>query len=129
LPHAPWPSATWRKLGMLWKRLGGSCLGSLKNERAETDGVGQSVSVATRKKPLTPCDDERNRRPIGATMMTGIIVSHEQAKEIFKAINGIGELLKRLPSKPEDAPVKHAIMSNLTLIQMNLTGMPRTSSN
>jgi hypothetical protein len=62
-------------------------------------------------------------------MMTGITVSHEQVKEIFKAINGIGELLRRLPSKPEDEPVKHAIMSNLTLIQMNLTGMPRTSSN
>jgi hypothetical protein len=62
-------------------------------------------------------------------MMNGITVSHEQAKEIFKAINGIGELLKRLPAKPEDAPVKHAIMSNLMLIQMSLTGMPRASSN
>jgi len=61
--------------------------------------------------------------------MNGITVSHEQAKEIFKAINGIGELLKRLPTKPEDAPVKHGIMSNLTLIQMILTGIPRTSSN
>ena len=30
--------------------------------------------------------------------MNGITVSPEQAKEIFKAINGIGELLKRLPS-------------------------------
>jgi hypothetical protein len=53
----------------------------------------------------------------------------DSSKEIFKAINGIGELLKRLPSRPEDAPVKYAIMSNLTAIQMNLTGMPRTRSN
>ena len=56
-------------------------------------------------------------------------VSQEQAKEILKATNGIGELLKRLPSKPEDAPVKYAIMSNLSVIQMTLTGMPRASSN
>ena len=62
-------------------------------------------------------------------MMNSMTVSHEQAHEIFKAMNGIGELLKRLPSKPEDAPVKYAIMSNLTVIQMSLTGMPRVSSN
>ncbi len=47
-------------------------------------------------------------------MINSITVSHEQAKEIFRAINGIGELLKRFPSMPEDAPVKYAIMSNLT---------------
>jgi hypothetical protein len=62
-------------------------------------------------------------------MMNDITVSQEHAKEIFKAINGIGELLKRLPSKPEDAPVKYAIMSNLNLIQMTLAGIPRASSN
>jgi hypothetical protein len=62
-------------------------------------------------------------------MMNSMTVSHEQAKEIFKAINGIGELLKRLPSEPEDAPVKYAIMSNLTVIQMNLTGTQRASPN
>jgi hypothetical protein len=61
--------------------------------------------------------------------MNNMTVSQEQAQEIFKAINGIGELLKRLPSKPEDAPVKYAIMSNLTVIQINLTGMPRAGSN
>jgi len=69
------------------------------------------------------------RRPNGVAMMNDITVSQEQAKEILKAINGIGELLKRLPSKPEDAPVKYAIMSNLSVIQMTLTGMPRASSN
>ena len=62
-------------------------------------------------------------------MMNDITVSHEHAKEIFKAINGVGELLKRLPSKPEDAPVKYAIMANLNVIQMTLTGMPPASSN
>jgi hypothetical protein len=61
--------------------------------------------------------------------MNDITMSQEQAKEILKAVNGIGELLNRLPSKPEDAPVKYAIMSNLSVIQMTLTGRPRASSN
>ena len=61
--------------------------------------------------------------------MTNILVSREQAQEIFKALNGIGELLQTLPSKPENAAVMYAIMSNLTVIQMNLTGMPRVNSN
>ena len=61
--------------------------------------------------------------------MNSITVSHEQAKEIFKAINGIGALLKRFPSEPEDAGVRYAIMSNLAVIQMNLTGTPRATSN
>jgi hypothetical protein len=60
--------------------------------------------------------------------MNEITVSHEQVEEVFKAISGIGELLKRLPSKPADAPVKSAIMSNLSAM-MNLTKMPRGSSN
>jgi hypothetical protein len=62
-------------------------------------------------------------------MMNSISVSHDQTKEIFKAMNGIGELLKRLPSKPEDVSRKYAIMSNLTVIRMSLTGMPQASSN
>ena len=62
-------------------------------------------------------------------MMNEITVTHEQAKEILKAINGIGELLERLPTRPEDAAVKHAIISNLSVIQMNLTGMPLAGSN
>lgn len=36
-------------------------------------------------------------------MTDNITVSREQAMEIFKALNGIGELLKTLPSKPENA--------------------------
>ena len=62
-------------------------------------------------------------------MTDTITVSHAQAREIFKAIDGIGELLKALPSKPENATVTYATMSNLTVIQMNLTGMPRVNSN
>ena len=62
-------------------------------------------------------------------MMNEITVTHEQAKEILRAIHGIGELLKRLPTRPEDAAVKYAIISNLSVIQMNLTGMPLAGSN
>jgi len=57
------------------------------------------------------------------------IVRREQADEIFRAISGIGELLKRLPARPEDAAVKYAITSNLAVIRMNLAGIPRTHSN
>jgi hypothetical protein len=46
-----------------------------------------------------------------------------------RRINGIGELLKTLPSKPENAAVMYAIMSNLAVIQTSLTGMARASSN
>jgi hypothetical protein len=62
-------------------------------------------------------------------MMDNITVSREQVGEIFKALNGIGELLKTLPSKPENAAVMYAIMSNIAIIQTNLTGMPRVNSN
>jgi hypothetical protein len=62
-------------------------------------------------------------------MTDNITVSRKQAKEIFKALNGIGELLKTLPSRPENAAVMYAIMSNLTVIQTNLTGMARVNSN
>ena len=54
--------------------------------------------------------------------MTPITVSQEQAEEIFKALNGIGALLKRLPCRPEDAGFKYAIMSNLAVIQATLSG-------
>jgi hypothetical protein len=50
-----------------------------------------------------------------------ITISSKQVTEIFKATNGITELLKRLPCRPEDAPVKYAIVSNLAAIQLSLT--------
>ena len=62
-------------------------------------------------------------------MTDDITVSREQATQIFKALNGISELLKTLPSKPENAAVMYAIMSNVAIIQSNLTGMPRVGSN
>jgi hypothetical protein len=62
-------------------------------------------------------------------MTDDLTVSREHATEIVKAIRGIGALLKRLPPTPENALVLYAIMSNLALIQSNLTGMPRASSN
>ena len=62
-------------------------------------------------------------------MTDNITVSREQATQIFKALNGIGKLLKTLPSKPENAAVMYAIMSNIAVIQTNLIGMPRVSSN
>ena len=62
-------------------------------------------------------------------MADNITVSREQATQIFKALNGIGELLKTLPSKLENAGVMYAIMSNIAVIQTNLIGIPRVSSN
>jgi hypothetical protein len=68
-------------------------------------------------------------RLAGGEMTDNITVSCEQAREIFKALNGIGELLKTLPSKPENAAVMYAIMSNVTVIHTNLIGIPRVNSN
>jgi len=62
-------------------------------------------------------------------MTDNITVTREQATEIFDAVNGIGALLKRLPSKPENHAVMYAIMSNLAVIQTNLGGIPRATSN
>jgi hypothetical protein len=56
-------------------------------------------------------------------------VSREQARRIFKALNGIGEIVKTLSSKPENAAVMYAIMSNVAVIQTNLVEMPKVSSN
>ena len=65
----------------------------------------------------------------GGKMTDNITVSREQAAQIFKALNGIGELLKTLPSRPGNASVMYAIMSNIAVIHTNLIGMPRVSSN
>jgi hypothetical protein len=62
-------------------------------------------------------------------MTDSIRVTREQATEIFKAVNGIGALLKRLPSGPENHATIYAIMSNLAVIQTNLAGTQRASSN
>ena len=62
-------------------------------------------------------------------MTDNITISRAQAGEILKAANGIGELLKRLPAKPENGMVMYAIMSNLALIQTHINGLPRINSN
>jgi hypothetical protein len=62
-------------------------------------------------------------------MTVDITVSREQATEIFQALRGIGALLEKLPSTPETAPVMYGIMSNIAVIEANLTGMPRVNSN
>ena len=56
-------------------------------------------------------------------------VSREQAREIFKALGGISNLVKGLASKSGNAAEAYAIISNLAVIQVNLTGMPRVSPN
>ena len=66
---------------------------------------------------------------MGTKMTNNITVSRAHVVEIFKALNGIGELLKTLPSHAENAAVMYAIMSNLTVIRTNLTEMPRVNSN
>lgn len=51
-------------------------------------------------------------------MNDDIILRREQATEIFKALNGIGELLQALPSRPENAAVMYAITSNIAVMQV-----------
>jgi len=62
-------------------------------------------------------------------MVDHITLSHEQVREIFKAVNGIEALLKMLRSTPDNHAVMYSIMSNLAVIQTNLAGVPRVSSN
>ncbi len=58
-----------------------------------------------------------------------IILTQNEATEIFKALSGIVELLKALPSTRQSAPAMYAIMSNLAIIRMNLAGVPPVNSN
>jgi len=62
-------------------------------------------------------------------MTDDIRLTRAQVSEIFKALNGIGELLKRLPSNQESAGTMYSIASNLAIIQTAVAGMPRTSPN
>ena len=58
-----------------------------------------------------------------------VTLSREQVSEIFKALNGIGNLVKNVVSKPRNAAEVYAIMSNIAVIQSNLTGIPRVNLN
>jgi hypothetical protein len=62
-------------------------------------------------------------------MTDTITLSRKRASEIVKAVKGIGELLKTLPARRENAAVMYGIMSNLAVIQTGLAGAPRASSN
>jgi hypothetical protein len=62
-------------------------------------------------------------------MTDQITLSREQAREIFKALDGIGALLKNLPSKPDTAPIMYAITGNLAIIQATLAGILRVNPN
>jgi hypothetical protein len=58
-----------------------------------------------------------------------VTMSREQVKEVLRALDGIGNLVKRLTPKSANAAELYAIMSNIAVIQANVTGMPRVSSN
>jgi hypothetical protein len=58
-----------------------------------------------------------------------VTLTHEQVRDIFKALDGISNLVKNVVSKPGNAAEVYAIMSNIALIQATLAGMPRVHSN
>jgi hypothetical protein len=58
-----------------------------------------------------------------------VTLTHEQVREIFKALDGISNLVKNVVSKPGNAADVYAIMSNIAVIQAHLAGMPRVNSN
>jgi hypothetical protein len=58
-----------------------------------------------------------------------ITVSREQVTEIFRALNGISNLLRKSVSNSANSAELYAIMSNIAVIRMTLTGMPRANSN
>jgi hypothetical protein len=62
-------------------------------------------------------------------MTDEVTLSRKQVKEIYNALRGIGNLMKGLAPKSGNAAELYAVMSNLAMIQANLTGMPRVSSN
>jgi len=56
-------------------------------------------------------------------------LSREQVTEILNAVRGIGNLLKGLTPRSGNAAELYAVMSNLAVIQTNIVGPPRASSN
>jgi hypothetical protein len=50
-----------------------------------------------------------------------VTLSREQVSDIFKALAGIGNLLKGMVPKSGNAAELYAIMSNITVIQTTLT--------
>ncbi len=62
-------------------------------------------------------------------MDDSVNLSRAQVMEIFSALRGIGNLVKGLTPKSGNAAELYAVMSNIAVIQTNLTGMPRVNSN
>ena len=58
-----------------------------------------------------------------------VTLSREQVSNIFKALGGIGNLVKGLVPKSGNPAELYAVMSNIAVIQATLTGMPRVNSN
>jgi hypothetical protein len=58
-----------------------------------------------------------------------VILSRQQAGEVFNALRGINELLKGLEPKSGNRAELYAVMSNLAVIQMNFSGAPPGASN
>jgi hypothetical protein len=58
-----------------------------------------------------------------------VTLSSEQVSDIFKALDGISNLITNVVSKPGNAAEVYAIMSNIAVIQTHLTGMPRAHPN
>ena len=61
--------------------------------------------------------------------MDNVMLSREQVNDIFKALTGIGNLLKGLVPKSGNPAELYGIMSNIALIQTTLAGMSRANSN
>lgn len=62
-------------------------------------------------------------------MNNSVTLSREQVSEMLDAISGIGNLLKGFAPKSGNASEVYAVMSNLAVLQTNLTGTPRINSN
>ena len=56
-------------------------------------------------------------------MDNNLTLSREQVGEILKALNGIGNLVTNVASKPGNAFELYAIRSNIAAIRANLTRM------
>ena len=60
---------------------------------------------------------------------TTVTLSGRQVREILNALDGIGNLVKKVVRKPGNRSEVYAIMSNIAVIQQKLIRMPRVSSN
>ena len=58
-----------------------------------------------------------------------VTLRREQVGEIFRALDGIGNLVNNLVSTPVNAADTYAIISNIAVIQATLSGLPRVHSN